>query len=79
MVMSHDGQERLESGSAREGRAVTLSALNIASDFDSPDGNAHAGRFTSRYSHRILSGTIDNLPQRCPREFAQAVTGVDLL
>ena len=39
--------------------------------------SAHAGKFTGKYEHRIISGGVGhNLPQEAPQAFAQAVIDV---
>jgi len=42
------------------------------------DGSAYAGKFSGKYSHRIINGGVGhNLPQEAPQAFAQAVIDVD--
>jgi pimeloyl-ACP methyl ester carboxylesterase len=42
-----------------------------------PDPSAYAGKFTSMYSHRTITGGIGhNLPQEAPADFADAVLAV---
>ena len=42
------------------------------------DPTAYAGRFSGKYSHRLISGGIGhNLPQEAPQAFAQAIVDVD--
>lgn len=61
------------------GPAITVPAITIASDFDGPaaDGKGYRGRFSGKYSHRILKGIGHNVPQEAPPAFAQAVIDVD--
>jgi pimeloyl-ACP methyl ester carboxylesterase len=61
------------------GPVITVPTITIASDFDSvaADGAGYRGKFTGKYSHRILKGIGHNVPQEAPREFAQAIIDVD--
>ena len=58
---------------------IKVPAITIGSDFDgaAADGAAYRGKFTGRYSHRILNGIGHNVPQEAPREFANAIIDVD--
>jgi pimeloyl-ACP methyl ester carboxylesterase len=62
-----------------EGPVITVPTITIASDFDGPaaSGTAYAGKFSGKYSHRILKGIGHNVPQEAPQAFAQAVVDVD--
>jgi pimeloyl-ACP methyl ester carboxylesterase len=58
---------------------ISVPAITIASDFDgaAADGKAYAGKFTGKYSHRVLSGIGHNVPQEDPQAFAKAIVDVD--
>ena len=62
-----------------EAPVITVPTITIASDFDGPaaGGTAYAGKFSGKYSHRILKGIGHNVPQEAPQAFAQAVVDVD--
>jgi len=51
--------------------------MNI--DGAAADGKAHASKFRSKYSHRILAGIGHNVPQEAPQASAQAVIDVERL
>jgi pimeloyl-ACP methyl ester carboxylesterase len=60
---------------------ITVPAITLDGDADgvmSPGGTAHhAGRFTGRHEHRVVSpGIGHNLPQEAPAAFAEAVLTV---
>ncbi|MFL5557002.1 MAG: alpha/beta fold hydrolase [Gemmatimonadaceae bacterium] len=58
---------------------ISVPTITIASDFDgaAADGKAYAGKFTGRYSHRVLRGIGHNVPQEDPQAFAKAIVDVD--
>ncbi|HXH66752.1 MAG TPA: alpha/beta hydrolase [Candidatus Limnocylindrales bacterium] len=58
---------------------ITVPTITIASDFDRPTaaGKSYAGKFSGKYSHRILNGIGHNVPQEAPNDFAQAIIDVD--
>jgi pimeloyl-ACP methyl ester carboxylesterase len=58
---------------------ISVPTITIASDFDAgaADGKAYAGKFTGKYSHRVLSGIGHNVPQEDPQAFARAIVDVD--
>jgi pimeloyl-ACP methyl ester carboxylesterase len=62
-----------------EAPVIRVPTITIASDFDGPaaSGTAYAGKFSGKYSHRILKGIGHNVPQEAPQAFAQAVVDVD--
>ena len=62
-----------------EAPVISVPTITIASDFDGPaaSGTAYAGKFSGKYSHRILKGIGHNVPQEAPQAFAQAVVDVD--
>jgi pimeloyl-ACP methyl ester carboxylesterase len=61
------------------GPLISAPTITIASDFDgaAADGTAYAGKFTGKYSHRVLSGIGHNVPQEDPQAFAKAIVDVD--
>ena len=61
------------------GPAISVPTITIASDFDgaAADGKTYAGKFTGKYSHRVLSGIGHNVPQEDPQSFAKAIVDVD--
>lgn len=58
---------------------ISVPTITIASDFDgaAQDGKAYAGKFTGKYSHRVLTDIGHNVPQEDPRSFAKAIVDVD--
>ena len=58
--------------------AITVPAITISSDFDgaAADGSGYRGKFSGRYSHKILDGIGHNVPQEAPQAFADAVIEV---
>jgi pimeloyl-ACP methyl ester carboxylesterase len=69
-----DLEKRLQSAPV-----ITVPTITIGSDFDgaAADGAAYAGKFTGKYSHRVLNGIGHNVPQEAPHAFADAVIAVD--
>jgi pimeloyl-ACP methyl ester carboxylesterase len=63
------------------GPVITVPAITLEGDANGaphPDPSAYAGKFSARYSHRLIKGGIGhNLPQEAPQAFAQAVIDVD--
>ena len=61
------------------GPTISTPTITIASDFEgaAADGKAYAGKFTGKYSHRLLSGIGHNVPQEDPQSFAKAIVDVD--
>jgi pimeloyl-ACP methyl ester carboxylesterase len=63
------------------GPVITVPAITLEGDANGaphPDPSAYAGKFSGRYSHRLIKGGIGhNLPQEAPQAFAQAVIDVD--
>ena len=57
---------------------ITVPTITIGSDFDgaAADGSGYRGKFSGRYSHKILDGIGHNVPQEAPRAFADAVIEV---
>ena len=55
----------------------TITLEGDANGAPHPPPQAYAGKFTGRYTHRLISGGIGhNLPQEAPHAFAQAVVDV---
>jgi hypothetical protein len=45
-----------------------------------PDAAAYAKKFSDKYAHRVIEGSIGhNLPQEAPRAFADAIIDVTRL
>ena len=57
---------------------ITVPTITIGSDFDgaAADGASYRGKFSGRYSHKILDGIGHNVPQEAPQAFADAVIEV---
>ena len=64
-----------------EGPIITVPTITLEGDANGaphPDSSSYAGKFSGKYSHRIIKGGIGhNLPQEAPQAFAQAVIDVD--
>ena len=58
---------------------ITVPTITIGSDFDgaASDGKPYAGKFSGKYSHKILKGIGHNVPQEAPQAFADAIIEVD--
>lgn len=70
--------DALEASLARA-PAIAVPAITLQGDADGaphPDSRAYAGKFSGRYSHRVVPGAGHNLPQEAPRAFAAAVIDV---
>jgi pimeloyl-ACP methyl ester carboxylesterase len=56
---------------------ITVPAITLEGDANGaphPDPSAYAGKFSGKYSHRLIRGGVGhNLPQEAPRAFADAV------
>jgi len=58
----------------------TITLEGDANGAPHPDASSYAGKFSARYSHRIIKGGVGhNLPQEAPEELARAVIDVDHL
>ena len=59
---------------------ITVPTITMEGDANGaphPDPSAYAGKFTGRYTHRLVPGGIGhNLPQEAPKAFADAVLEV---
>ena len=61
------------------GPVIKVPTITISSDFDgaAADGSGYRGKFSGRYSHKILNGIGHNVPQEAPDAFASAIVEVD--
>jgi pimeloyl-ACP methyl ester carboxylesterase len=56
----------------------TITLEGDANEAPHPDPGTYAAKFTGKYAHRAISGSVGhNLPQEAPQAFAQAVVDVD--
>jgi pimeloyl-ACP methyl ester carboxylesterase len=56
----------------------TITLEGDANGAPHPEPSAYAGKFSGKYSHRLIKGGIGhNLPQEAPQAFAQAVVDAD--
>jgi pimeloyl-ACP methyl ester carboxylesterase len=62
-----------------QGPVIKVPTITISSDFDgaAADGSGYRGKFSGRYSHKILNGIGHNVPQEAPDAFASAIVEVD--
>jgi pimeloyl-ACP methyl ester carboxylesterase len=63
-----------------EAPVITVPTITLEGDANGaphPDPAAYAKKFSSKYSHRLITGVGHNLPQETPQAFAQAVIDVD--
>ena len=60
---------------------ITVPTITLQGDADGaprPDPSSYAKKFSGKYSHRLIKGSIGhNLPQEAPQAFAAAVVEVD--
>jgi len=77
-----EGEQRYDALEARLATAPAIASPTITLEGDAngaphPPPAAYAGKFTGRYTHRLITGGIGhNLPQEAPQAFAQAVVDV---
>jgi pimeloyl-ACP methyl ester carboxylesterase len=77
-----DGEPAYEDLERRlaEAPVITVPAITLEGDANGaphPDPAAYAGKFTGKYSHRLIAGGVGhNLPQEAPQAFAEAVVEV---
>ena len=77
-----DGEPAYEDLERRlaEAPVITVPAITLeggANGAPHPDPAAYAGKFTGKYSHRLIAGGVGhNLPQEAPQAFAEAVVEV---
>ena len=56
----------------------TITLEGDANGAPHPDSKAYAGKFSGKYTHRLIDGGIGhNLPQEAPEAFAKAILDVD--
>ncbi len=78
-----DGEPAYEDLERRlaEAPAITVPAITLEGDANGaphPNPAAYAGKFTGKYTHRLIAGGVGhNLPQEAPQAFAEAVIEVD--
>jgi pimeloyl-ACP methyl ester carboxylesterase len=78
-----DGEPEYEDLERRlaEFPVITVPAITLEGDANGaphPDPAAYAGKFTGKYTHRLVAGGVGhNLPQEAPEAFAEAVIDVD--
>ncbi len=60
---------------------ITVPTITLEGDANGaphPEPEAYAGKFSGRYTHRLIRGGVGhNLPQEAPHAFAEAVVDVD--
>jgi pimeloyl-ACP methyl ester carboxylesterase len=60
---------------------ITVPTITMEGDANGaphPDPSAYAGKFSGKYSHRLIAGGVGhNLPQEAPQDFAKAIVDVD--
>jgi pimeloyl-ACP methyl ester carboxylesterase len=77
-----DGEPAYEDLERRlaEAPVISVPAITLEGDANGaphPDPAAYAGKFTGKYSHRLIAGGVGhNLPQEAPQAFAKAVVEV---
>jgi len=60
--------------------AIAVPTITLEGDANGaphPEASAYAGKFSGKYTHRVIGGVGHNLPQEAPQAFAQAVVDVD--
>ncbi len=78
-----DGEPKYASLEKRlaEFPVITVPTITLEGDANGaphPEPSAYAKKFSSRYSHRLITGGVGhNLPQEAPLAFAEAVVEVD--
>jgi hypothetical protein len=71
-----DLERRLAAGPVISVPTITLEG--DANGAPHPDPVSYAGKFSGRYTHRLIAGGVGhNLPQEAPQAFAEAVIEVD--
>ena len=64
-----------------EGPVITVPTITMEGDANGaphPDAKLYASKFSSTYSHKVISGGIGhNLPQEAPRAFSDAIVEAD--
>jgi pimeloyl-ACP methyl ester carboxylesterase len=78
-----DGEAKYGDLEKRLAEAPVISVPTITLEGDAngaphPDAGSYAGKFSGKYSHRLIKGGVGhNLPQEAPQAFAEAVVDVD--
>ena len=79
------GEQRFDDLEQRLAAAPIITVPTVTMEGDAngaphPEPAAYAKRFSGKYAHRLITGSIGhNLPQEAPRAFADAVIEVDRL
>jgi pimeloyl-ACP methyl ester carboxylesterase len=77
-----DGDPKLDDFEKKLGTAPVITVPTITMEGDAngaphPPPSAYAGKFSSKYEHRNITGGIGhNLPQEAPQAFAEAVVDI---
>jgi pimeloyl-ACP methyl ester carboxylesterase len=77
-----EGEARYDELERRLAAAPNIATPTITLEGDAngaphPPASAYAAKFTGRYAHRVVGGSVGhNLPQEAPQAFAQAVLDV---
>ena len=78
-----EGESRYDDLEQRLAQSPTIAVPTITLEGDAngaphPDASAYAGKFSGKYSHRLIKGGVGhNLPQEAPEAFAKAIIDVD--
>jgi pimeloyl-ACP methyl ester carboxylesterase len=78
-----EGEAQYDGLEKRLAQAPVIAVPTITMEGDAngaphPEAKSYAGKFSGKYSHRIVTGGIGhNLPQEAPRAFADAIIAVD--
>jgi len=78
-----DGEARYSDLEKRlaAGPVITVPTITLEGDANGAphvEASAYAGKFSGKYSHRIIKGGVGhNLPQQAPRAFCEAIVAVD--
>ena len=78
-----EGELRYDDLEQRLAQSPTIAVPTITLEGDAngaphPDASAYAGKFSGKYSHRLIKGGVGhNLPQEAPEAFAKAIIDVD--
>jgi pimeloyl-ACP methyl ester carboxylesterase len=78
-----EGEARYDDLEQRLAQSPTIAVPTITLEGDAngaphPDASAYAGKFSGKYSHRLIKGGVGhNLPQEAPEAFAKAIVDVD--
>jgi pimeloyl-ACP methyl ester carboxylesterase len=77
-----DGEAKYDDLEKRlaEGPKIAVPTITMEGDANGaphPEPAAYRGKFTGKYSHRLITGGIGhNLPQEAPQAFAEAIVDV---